>query len=124
MNIHNKPCVEVFPNVAMILLRMEFMMLKPNEAFKNSIAVWMGHEAIHLENSSEWFVKIKPGPALVAEEIRAWHKTIRDLVAPLRKAHRPLNNHLIKMDDLLKPCRYRLPCPVFEARVRQLVSIR
>lgn len=124
MNIRNMPCVEVFPNVAMILLRIGFMMLKPNEAFKNSFAVWMGHEAIHLENSPEWFVKIKPGPALVAEEIRAWHKTIRDLVAPLRRVDRPLYDQHIQMDDLLGPCKYRLPCPGFEARVRQLVSSR
>lgn len=114
-----KPCIRVYPNMLMILMRYEFMMLKPNQGFKNTFAIFLAHEAIHHERGATFFRPQIPPAEVAAEELRAWIKTIKDIVRPLRRIKQPMYNEFETMDDMLTKCKDRLPCKPFEAYIQQ-----
>jgi len=116
--IQNKPCVQVFINSLMLEMRAVEKLAVPDERFKHQFALTMAHEGVHHERGIEGWQNLTQ-QKVQAEEIRAWFKVMHEMVAPLRQANRPVSAEYQKIDDLLKPCLYKLPCKNFETYITE-----
>lgn len=113
------PCVTVYPTILMMFMRSFYpMSLKPDRSMKNTFAVSMGHESIHLERGATFWTTLTLKSA-GDEEVRCWFRTLKDFVEPLRAAKEPISKDFTDLDDMLKPCGGKLPCKKFEDYVRQ-----
>ena len=70
---------------------------------KNTFALSLVHEAVHLERPPEFFFT-KTKQETIDEECRTWSKVDINAVRYLRQIGQPLDEDWIKADDILKRC--------------------
>jgi hypothetical protein len=80
---------------------------------KNTFALGLIHEAVHLERPKSFFVTPQSKAAGIAEEFRTWDKVDRLAVGPLLKIGQPLEDDFIFMNGVLAKCGHKLPCQPF-----------
>ncbi len=85
-----------------------------NDAIKNTFALTLVHEAVHLEKGTEYFLKKHNAEEVVEEESRAWAKVNLQAVRALRKDSQPLEPDFLEIDDLLHKCRDDYRCTEFK----------
>ena len=80
---------------------------------RNTFAIGLAHESIHLENTREHFVS---GSAQdrYQDEVRAWLVTILRMVRPMREAGQELDIFWLAADDVLGNCGDSPACPEFQ----------
>lgn len=83
-----------------------------NPKEKNTFALALVHEAIHLEQPASYF-RSAGYDELIAEEVRTWAKMIIYAVRPMRSRGEPLESDFREMDDTLKTCNDRPDCEGF-----------
>jgi hypothetical protein len=83
----------------------------------NAFAIGLIHEIVHLQNLS-----VNPldadSEAFMREEFRVYREVNLGVVRPLRSVHQPLSQHLLDVDDVLRLCGDKLPCPGLTRLVR------
>lgn len=91
------------------------------EINKNTFALALIHEAVHLERGGR---VPRNADSLIAEEMRAWYKTNMEAVRPLRKSNHPLDKQFILIDDVLIKCRDKMNCKAFRDLLLKEGSVR
>ena len=82
---------------------------------RNDFIVGLVHEIVHLQNPDA----DPTNPDLrAAEEARAWREVTLHVVRPLRLRNEPMRQRFREVDDALRACGDRVPCPLLERLVR------
>jgi len=82
-----------------------------NQMMKNTFALTLIHEAVHLELSEEHYILPRSSQATLDEEVRAWYEVDTKAVKQLRAIGQPLDIDFITVDDILQRCGYNRNCP-------------
>ena len=80
---------------------------------KNTFAMGLVHETVHLERPREYFEDPKKSEDL-DEEFRTYGKVDKLVVSPLLKMGEPIDDEFIKLHEILLSCNYQSPCLRFQ----------
>jgi hypothetical protein len=85
---------------------------------RNDFAIALVHETLHVQNPDA-------DPANAAEhaqeELRVWRDVTLNMVRPIRRSGQPMHPRFVEVDDILRQCGDRLPCPPLAHVVRLLM---
>jgi hypothetical protein len=115
------PMIEINANQLMVMVRIqEKVQVGFNRTAKDTFAIVLAHEAVHLEKPEQFFSQDVQDPAkrkkiAIAEELRAWKKIDELVVSELLKAHEPVPVGFHNLHAALKNCGNVSPCPAFES---------
>jgi hypothetical protein len=110
----NVPVIEIVANRLLMLIRVQQNVAKGyNQMQKNTFALGLVHEAVHLENPPQFFTT-KDAAATRNEELRTWRKVDELAVAGLLKGGQPLDIDYPGFHNIFLKCGYKGPCPAFD----------
>ena len=113
--LNGKPIVEIVANRLVMLIRIqEHVMTHYSRMQKNTFAVGLAHETVHLERPPRYFtVKNQTRSTFIAEEFRTVEKIDRLVVQPLLAKAEPIDVDFVDLNRILKKCDHKLPCQSF-----------
>ncbi len=106
------PGVNVIADKLYELVRIEGRMpVGYSQINKNTFALSIVHEAVHLEQSPEYFNALHSRKiGIVEEEFRTWSKVDRLVVEPLILMGQPVDEAFLNGHKWLVACKYAMPC--------------
>lgn len=108
--VNSLPRIEIFADKWFYLVRIrDGVAVGHSQLHKNSFAVCLAHELVHLELPPEGFQKER----VLIEEFRAWSKIDKEVVSPLLAVGQPLERTFENVHRILVGCNYKLPCEAF-----------
>ena len=112
--IGGKPFLEINANHLMLSIRIrDGVKIGFNRKQKNTFALTLTHEAVHLERPRSFFESLKTRQAVIDEELRTYRKVDRLAVAELLKKGEPLDVDLHEMHEVLTKCSSSVTCASF-----------
>jgi len=84
-----------------------------NQQVKNTFALMLVHEAVHLEHTAEFYNQKRTTEEISQEEARAWFEVNIKAVRQLRASGQPLESDFIEIDNILLRCQDDPQCPQF-----------
>ena len=113
------PQITMYGSRLMTLTRMQQKQTSGfNQSVKNSFVLTLVHEAVHLEQPPEFFLKDMTPEERALEEDRAWFKVDINAVRALRRSGQVLDTDFIECDDILLRCKDNMSCVEFRNFVR------
>ena len=86
-----------------------------NARQRNDFTISLVHEIVHVQNPR---ANPEDPTEHAREELRVWREVTINAVRPLRLLNQPVNPRFFEVDDALRVCNDRLPCPGIERLVR------
>lgn len=85
------------------------------EQQRNDFSIALIHEVVHLQNPA---ANPRNPEVFAEEESRAWVEVTLQVVRPLRTLKRPMDQRMLDVDDALRQCDDKMPCPQLARLVR------
>jgi len=121
----NRPSIDISAKRLIIWVRIQGRIATGfNRMQKNSIAVSLAHETVHLEKPKEAFDALRSREGTILEEMRTWEKIDRLVVADLLGRHEPIEIDYIQAHEALLRCRGSRSCPEFRHFIEMKVPER
>ncbi|MBX4204861.1 MAG: hypothetical protein KW788_01570 [Candidatus Doudnabacteria bacterium] len=117
---NHAPVVEINANQLMVMVRIqERVRVGFNRTAKDTFAIVLAHEAIHLEKPEAFYTQKIPDPIIrkktqIAEEFRAWRLTDQLIISELLKTNQPVPIGFRNLHEALKHCTKAPSCVAFE----------
>jgi len=109
-----KPYIEIYtPRLLMLVRVQQKVPTGFNQMCKNTFALGLVHEAVHLERESKFYTVPHSDEQNLLEEERTWLKVDMGAVRQLRAMGQPLDTDYLESDDIMKRCGYKRGCPEF-----------